>query len=115
MHASTPPHLRRRMHLRLLLKRAGDASAIEVCFGNLWPLIDTVEDGKRHAAVHVGLHVTVHEPGAGELDVVAQRHPGAVAFRRGGGVAISVCGGMVSDRKMGGESGGETYKEQHAC
>ena len=63
------------MGLALLLEGVGDASAVEVRSRDLRPLVNTIEDGESHTAVHVGLHVAVEEPRAGELDVVAEGDP----------------------------------------
>lgn len=77
--------LRGRVDLALLLEQVLGARAVDVRGRNIGPAVDTVEDGKGHATVGVGLDVAVEEPGTGKLDLVAEGDPGAVALggRRG--------------------------------
>jgi hypothetical protein len=84
------------MSLALLLELVGDASAVEVGGWNLRPLVDAVEHGEGHAAVHVRLHVAVEQEGSGSLDVVAERDPAGVALGGRRSEAITVCGSFVS-------------------
>lgn len=83
------------MDLALLLEQVLKASAVDVRGRDIGPAVDTVEDGKSHTAVGVVLDVAVEEPGTGELDLVAEGDPGAVALGRRRGVSVTDWGFLL--------------------
>lgn len=68
------------VELALLLELGGLQSVTAVGVGgwDLWPVINTIEEGNGHTACNVGLDVAMEQEWAGVDDLIAEHHPGVV-------------------------------------